>query len=181
MGYNKSDNLINILAGGGWEGQDGCPSAIHRRSDKGKDATTRNTQEEFAMKLGRILRNSLEGAVPRLVVVQPERECVIDLATAEYQRLLGTGASEEAARRLASALYPSSMSAAIAAGPTFLTAATRTASTSVGDGSALLPFEQVQWLAPLDPPVMRDCLAFEQHLRNSFKGDLVPPQTVPQH
>jgi hypothetical protein len=23
MGYNKSDNLINILAGGGWEGQDG--------------------------------------------------------------------------------------------------------------------------------------------------------------
>jgi len=133
------------------------------------------------MKLGRILRNSLEGAVPRLVVVQPERECVIDLATAEYQRLLGTGASEEAARRLASALYPSSMSAAIAAGPTFLTAATRTASTSVGDGSALLPFEQVQWLAPLDPPVMRDCLAFEQHLRNSFKGDLVPPQAMPQH
>jgi hypothetical protein len=75
------------------------------------------------MKLGRILRNSLEGAVPRLVVVQSERECVIDLASAEYQRLLGTGASEEAARRLASALYPSSMSAAIAAGPTFLAAA----------------------------------------------------------
>ena len=44
------------------------------------------------MKLGRILRNSLEGSVPRLVVVQPERKCVIDLATAEYQRLLGTAA-----------------------------------------------------------------------------------------
>jgi len=133
------------------------------------------------MKLGRILRDSLEGAVPRLVVVQPERECVIDLATAEYQRLLHARASEEAARRLASALYPSSMSAAIAAGPTFLTAAERTAATSVEDGSALLPFEQVRWLAPLDPPVMRDCLAFEQHLRNSFKGDVVPPQAIPQH
>ena len=53
------------------------------------------------MKLGRILRESLEGAVPRLVVVQPELERVIDLATAEYQRLLNTGASADAARRLA--------------------------------------------------------------------------------
>ena len=70
------------------------------------------------MKLGRILRESLEGAVPRLVVAQPEYERVIDLASAEYQRLLATGASAEAARRLASALYPGSMSAAIAAGPT---------------------------------------------------------------
>ena len=133
------------------------------------------------MKLGRIVRDSLEGAVPRLVAVQPERECVIDLATAEYQRLRHTGASEEAAHRLASALYPSSMSAAIAAGPTFLTAAARTAAASAEDGSALLPFEQVRWLAPLDPPVMRDCLAFEQHLRNTFRGDMVPPQAIPQH
>jgi len=53
------------------------------------------------MKLGRILRESLEGAVPRLVLAQPEHERVIDLATAEYQRLLGTGASADAARRLA--------------------------------------------------------------------------------
>ena len=82
------------------------------------------------MKLGRILRESLEGTVPRLVVVQPEHERVIDLASAEYQRLLATGASAEAARRLASALYPGSMSAAIAAGPTFLTAAARTTGTT---------------------------------------------------
>ncbi len=133
------------------------------------------------MKLGRVLRDSLEGAVPRLVVVQQERECVIDLATAEYKHLLRSGASEEAARRLASALYPSSMSAAIAEGPTFLAAAVRIASSSVDDGVALLPFEQVQWLSPLDPPVMRDCLAFEQHLRNSFKGEAVPPQSLGQH
>ncbi len=135
----------------------------------------------YLMKLGRILRDSLEGAVPRLVVVQPERECVIDLATAEYQRLLHSGASQEAARRLASALYPGSMSAAIAEGPTFLIAAAHTASSSGEDGSVLLPFEELRWLPPLDPPVMRDCLAFEQHLRNSFKGDLVPPQALGQH
>ncbi|HEX9135158.1 MAG TPA: fumarylacetoacetate hydrolase family protein [Ktedonobacteraceae bacterium] len=121
------------------------------------------------MKLGRILRESLEGAVPRLVVVQPEHERVIDLATAEYQRLLSTGASADAARRLASALYPGSMSAAIAAGPTFLTATARTVA-AVEGGNAVLPLREVRWLAPIDPPVMRDCLAFEQHLRNTLKA-----------
>ncbi len=131
------------------------------------------------MKLGRILRESLDGPVPRLVVVQPERERVIDLATAEYQRLLHTGASAEAARRLASALYPGSRSAAIAAGPTFLIAAARTV-TDVEDGSAILPFEQVQWLAPLDPPVMRDCLAFERHLRNTLNALATDLKASPQ-
>jgi 2-keto-4-pentenoate hydratase/2-oxohepta-3-ene-1,7-dioic acid hydratase in catechol pathway len=130
------------------------------------------------MKLGRVLRDTLEGAVPRLVVVQPERERVIDLATAEFQRLLGTGASADAARRLASALYPGSMSAAIAAGPTFLASAARTAE-SVEDGSAVLPLALAQWLAPIDPPVMRDCLAFEQHLRNTFLKSL--PKVPDQH
>ena len=108
------------------------------------------------MKLGCVLRESLEGSVPRLVVVQPEHEHVIDLRTAEYQRLLGTGASADAARRIASALFPGSMSAAIAAGPTFLAAAARTVA-SVEDGSAVLPLRPAQWLAPIDPPVMRDC------------------------
>src|SRR5881227_3855232 len=103
------------------------------------------------MKLGRILRETLEGAVPRLVVVQPELERVIDLASAEYQRLLTTGASAEAARRLASALYPGSMSAAIAEGPTFLTAAAFTVGT-IQDDSATLPISQLHWLAPVDPP-----------------------------
>jgi 2-keto-4-pentenoate hydratase/2-oxohepta-3-ene-1,7-dioic acid hydratase in catechol pathway len=119
------------------------------------------------MKLGRILRESLEGAVPRLVVVQTEYEQVIDLASAEYQRLLATGASTEAARRLASALYPGSTSAAIAAGPTFLTAVARTID-ATESGSAALAIGQVQWLAPIDPPVMRDCMVFEQHFRKTI-------------
>ena len=121
------------------------------------------------MKLGRILRETLEGSIPRLVAVQPEQKRVIDLATAEYQRLLATGASAEAARRLASALYPASMSAAIAAGPTFMSAIALTMSSKQND-SATLPIENVQWLAPIDPPVMRDCLAFEKHLRNTLPG-----------
>ncbi len=95
------------------------------------------------MKLGRILRQSLEGSIPRLVVVQPEHERVIDVATAEYQRLVHIGASEEAAHRLASAYYPASMSAALAAGPTFL-AAVETTVASVEDDHALLPLKQVR-------------------------------------
>src|SRR5574340_241078 len=101
------------------------------------------------MKLGRILRETLQGAVPRLVVAQPEYARVIDLASAEYQRLLATGASADAARRLASALYPASMSAAIAAGPTFLSAAALTVG-SIHNDSTTLPVGQVQWLAPID-------------------------------
>jgi 2-keto-4-pentenoate hydratase/2-oxohepta-3-ene-1,7-dioic acid hydratase in catechol pathway len=129
------------------------------------------------MKLGRILRESFEGAVPRLVVAQPEQGRVIDLASAEYERLLHSGASTEAARRLASALYPSSMSAAIAAGPVFLEAVVRTVAFVESD-QVTLPMEQVRWLSPLDPPVMRDCLAFERHLLNTFPKVLsrVPEQ-----
>ncbi len=119
------------------------------------------------MKLGRILRQTLEGSVPRLVAVQPEQKRVIDLASAEYQRLLATGASAEAARRLASAYYPASMSAAIADGPTFISAIALTMS-SIQNESATLPVEQVQWLSPIDPPVMRDCMVFEKHFRKAI-------------
>lgn len=122
------------------------------------------------MKLGRIARPALEGVLPRLVVVQPEQARVIDLASAEYVRLLRSGATPAAARRLSSALYPGSMSDALASGPTLLEAAQRTvASLEEEDGGqAVLALNEVRWLAPLDPPVMRDCMAFEQHLRNSF-------------
>lgn len=119
------------------------------------------------MKLGRILRESFEGSVPRLVVVQPERNRVIDLAIAEYDRLVRENASPKAARRLANALFPASMTEAIESGPLLLAAAQRSVN-SLQDERAVLPMEGLTWLAPLDPPLMRDCLVFETHLRNSF-------------
>lgn len=119
------------------------------------------------MKLGRILRESFEGGIPRLVVAQPEQKRVIDLVTAEYRRLLGERATADAARRLANALFPSSMTAAIESGPLFLAAAQRSVA-SLQDERAILPMEGVTWLSPIDPPLMRDCLVFETHLRNSF-------------
>ena len=119
------------------------------------------------MKLGRILRKSLEESVPRLVVAQPEQKRVIDLVTAEYERLVGEGATAEAARRVANALFPASMAAAIGSGPLFLEAARRSVA-SLQTERAILPMEEVSWLAPIDPPLMRDCLVFETHLRNTF-------------
>jgi len=119
------------------------------------------------MKLGRILRESFEGGIPRLVVAQPEQNRVVDLVTAEYNRLLRERATADAARRLANALFPSSMAAAIGSGPLLLAAAQRSVA-SLQDEGAILPMEGVTWLAPIDPPIMRDCLVFETHLRNSF-------------
>src|SRR5581483_2178173 len=119
------------------------------------------------MKLGRILRASIDQAVPRLVAVLPERNQVLDLATMEYHRLLRGGATAEAAQRLAAALFPSSMSAAIGAGSRFLEAAQACLDAAFVE-EAVFAIDAVKWLSPLDPSMMRDCLAFEQHLRNAF-------------
>lgn len=72
------------------------------------------------MKLARIARDSLDGSTARLVVVQPEQERVIDLITAERLRLERQGATHEAALRLATALFLSSMTAAISLGDALL-------------------------------------------------------------
>ena len=37
--------------------------------------------------------------------------------------------------------------------------------------SAVIPAEQLEWLAPLPLPAqIRDCLGFEEHLKNSYKS-----------
>lgn len=118
------------------------------------------------MKLGRIEAQGADGAQARLVAVLPDRGWAIDLAAAERLRLERAGATTEAARRIAVALFPPSMAAAIGAGEVFLEAAARAAASDPGDAS--LAVGEARWLPPLDPPVMRDCLAFERHLLNSF-------------
>jgi hypothetical protein len=57
---------------------------------------------------------------------------VIDLATAERLRLERQGATHEAGLRLATALFPSSMTAAISLGNVFLTAARQAIETAPG-------------------------------------------------
>jgi 2-keto-4-pentenoate hydratase/2-oxohepta-3-ene-1,7-dioic acid hydratase in catechol pathway len=116
------------------------------------------------MKLARIASSGPDGLVPRLAVVQPEQQQVIDLVTGERLRLERQGATHDAALRLARALFPSSMTAAIALGDAFLLAA-RQAVEHVEE-EAVMPLSAIHLLSPLDPPLIRDFTAFEQHMQN---------------
>ncbi|WP_376794902.1 fumarylacetoacetate hydrolase family protein [Thermogemmatispora sp.] len=116
------------------------------------------------MKFARIAITGVDGEEARLVVVQPEKRRVIDLATAWRLRLERRGATREAARRLATALFPASMSAAIALGEPFVEAAAEASAAPAEE--AVRPLEGLRWLPPLDPPLIRDFTAFEQHVRN---------------
>src|SRR6266567_9221638 len=116
------------------------------------------------MKLARIAHTGPDGVTPRLVVVQPEQQRVIDLAVAERIRLERQGATHEAARRLATALFPSSMAAAIALGDVFLIAARQ--AVEAAPDEAVLPLGDLPLLSPLDPPLVRDYTAFVQHVQN---------------
>ena len=116
------------------------------------------------MKLARIASSGPDGLIPRLAVVQVEQQRVIDLVTAGRLRLERQGATREAALRLARALFPSSMMAAIALGDVFLLAA-RQAVEHVEE-EAVTPLSAARLLPPLDPPLIRDFTAFEQHMRN---------------
>jgi 2-keto-4-pentenoate hydratase/2-oxohepta-3-ene-1,7-dioic acid hydratase in catechol pathway len=128
------------------------------------------------VKLGRIQVEGPDGPVARLAFADPSRGRVVDLVRAERLRLEHQGASPTAALRLAEALFPGSMGAAIGAGPLLVEAAAR-AVEAAGDKAAL-QLDQVRLLPPLDPPRLRDCMAFEGHIRNAYGrlGSPVPPQ-----
>jgi 2-keto-4-pentenoate hydratase/2-oxohepta-3-ene-1,7-dioic acid hydratase in catechol pathway len=115
------------------------------------------------MKLGRIAVETPFGPVPRLVAIDVSRRAVIDLASAEVLRLLAKGATREAAQRYASAIFPGSMSAAIALGDTFLDCANDATTSRAND--AATPIEAVTWLSATDPSVIRDGLTFLKHIR----------------
>lgn len=123
------------------------------------------------MKLGRVVRDSPDGPVLRLVVVHPDERRVVDLAAAEAARLRRAGAVDAASRRVAGALFPSSMSAAIGLGDSF-TAAAATADEHA-EPEASLSFDEVRWAAPLDPPVIRDSMTFPMHMQQV--AELVGP------
>src|SRR5215472_5458170 len=110
------------------------------------------------MKLGRIALDSPDGPVPRLVLVQPERNRVIDLRKASALQLQGKGATRTASLRLSEALFPGSMSAAIALGDGFLPACAEVVNHRGDDAS--LPINGLAWLAASDPSIVRDGLTF---------------------
>lgn len=119
------------------------------------------------MKLGRISVGSPDGDQLRIVAVQPDEQRVIDLARAYALALQRRGAAPRRARELARAVFPESLSAAIAAGDAFRDAADA-ALTAADDASQEIG--AVSWRAAIDPPVIRDGLTFGTHIENYFRN-----------
>lgn len=116
------------------------------------------------MKFGRISSESPDGKVARLVAVEPEKDRVIDLARAcalyfESER----HATPEAARRMAVAAFPGSMADAISTGSHLKDFAHDVVSSRGDDASQ--DIGDVDWLPASDPPVLRDTINFEEHLK----------------
>lgn len=128
---------------------------------------------------------TVTGPVTRIGAVLPDGRFA-DLQSA-YRAVLGdNGASREGAARLAAATIPSDMVAFIQNGVTALDAAQSaldwvTAKDEVGPDGATLVFTPgaVKLLAPIPrPPLIRDFMAFETHLKNIYPklGREIPPQ-----
>jgi 2-keto-4-pentenoate hydratase/2-oxohepta-3-ene-1,7-dioic acid hydratase in catechol pathway len=116
------------------------------------------------MKFGRISRESPDGSTARLVVVEPEKSRVIDLARAAALHAKATHhATDAAAVRLALAQFPGSMAQALSAG-NLIEAARAVIGGRCGD-EASLPIGDVTWLPASDPPVLRDGLTFIRHIK----------------
>lgn len=126
------------------------------------------------MKLGRIAVSGPDGEVARLVLVLPEERRVIDLKAAWAARLQRSGATPEAALRLAEAVFPGSMSAAIAAGDLFLDCAREVAKEAPQASS--IGFDDVKWLGATDPSVVRDGLTFVDHIKGFHNKMKATPQ-----
>lgn len=113
------------------------------------------------MKIGRVLRDTPDGPEARLVSVHTDKAAVLDLASAYRRLLMAEGASSRMATLLARAQFPGSLTAALELGPQFTRVVER-----LHDGvddAELLGFDGLDWLAPVDPPVLRDFNAFKNH------------------
>ena len=124
------------------------------------------------------------GALTRIGAVLPDGRYA-DLQSAYRAVLADSGASKEGAARLAAAAIPSDMVAFIENGPVARDAAESALDWVLGKGDAYagatLAFAPgaVKLLAPIPrPPLIRDFMAFETHLKNIYPklGRDIPPE-----
>jgi len=116
---------------------------------------------------------SPDGAVDRIGAMLGDGRAA-DLTAACYGLLLDEGGIEPAAaRRLAHALVPPDMVHFLEGGERSMAAAREALAwaTVAADGQAVLhDLAALHWLPPVPrPPLLRDCLAFESHLKNILK------------
>lgn len=116
------------------------------------------------MKLGRIAVAAPDGEEIRVVAVEPENDRVIDLKRAYALALQKGGATVEGSRQLAHATFRD-MTQAVSTGDFFLDAAHR-ALAAADDASSSLA--EADFRAAIKPPVIRDSLTFNGHIKNFF-------------
>src|SRR6478735_20442 len=116
------------------------------------------------MKLGRIEVQGPDGAELRVVAAQPEQGRVIDLKKAYALALQKGGATVEGSRHLAHATFRD-LTQGISTGDFFLEAAHKALDAA---DDAALAIDEVVWKAAIKPPVIRDSLTFNGHIKNFF-------------
>jgi 2-keto-4-pentenoate hydratase/2-oxohepta-3-ene-1,7-dioic acid hydratase in catechol pathway len=118
---------------------------------------------------------SPDGPKVRLGAVQGLQ--VVDLAAAYRLALMARGVTSRAAERLAAALVPGDMTAFIENGEEGMDAARSAFTTALASGDEtgpngepiLLSLDAVRLLPPVTrPPLLRDFMAFETHLKNIY-------------
>lgn len=121
------------------------------------------------MKIGRIRHEGPDGAEARIVAAADgDASTWVDVRTAERLRLERGGATAAAARRLAAAVVPGSLTSALQNGPLFREALRAAIASAPADAAA---GPGVRLLAPVDPPAYRDFMSFEQHFRYPYDRD----------
>ena len=136
------------------------------------------------MKLVSFQVSTAIGPVVRIGAIGPG-DGFVDLNAAYTHRLVASGSSPEAARRIAAAVLPGDMVEFIAGGPISLRAAHdaldhATAHDTVTESPHMVHEPgSVTLLPPVPhPPLLRDFMAFETHLKNIYPklGREIPPE-----
>ncbi len=128
------------------------------------------------MKVTRVIREGLEGPETRVVVLCADRSHAVDVRSSETHRMMRKGLSPAAARRLATALVPSSLTQGLESGEAFLEALAR-AQGDVG-GESALDLAGLRFDIPVDPASYRDFMAFEEHFVTAMGRSGLTPHAV---
>jgi len=116
------------------------------------------------MKFSRVAVQSQDGEEVRVVIVEPENGRVIDAKNAYSLALQRRGATVESARRVAHATF-NDMTEAVSMGD-FLLDAAHVALNAADD--ACSPLDKADFRAAIKPPVLRDSLTFNGHIKSFF-------------
>lgn len=117
------------------------------------------------MYLARYVTQTPDGSALRILASADPSQGWADVRASLAAGLRSSGATQEAAARIAAATVPGSMTAALAAGAAFLDAA-HAAATGAGDFAPVWP---EQLACPVDPPSYRDYMSFEDHFSFGYR------------